>query len=99
MLIKGIVLSPCKLSTFPYLYKSFQEQLFACILQLSKQLSHTAATCSSLQQQLGEAESHVEETTGQVEVLLSREKQLLQERRNLHQQLDKLRLEMARNAG
>ena len=79
---------------------SFSHSLYNAILsQLTKQLSKLTTAHAALRQQLAEAESHIEASTGQVVVLLAREKQLLQERRDLYRQLDKLRLEMARNSG
>lgn len=51
-----------------------------------------------MQQQLREAESRAEMATEQMASLLVRERQLLEERRELQRQLDKVRLEVARNA-
>ena len=66
---------------------------------LSKQLSVLNTTNTTLQHQLKDAESRADTATGQVSTLLHKEKQLLQERRELHRQLDAIKLHMARKAG
>ena len=65
---------------------------------LNKQLGKMTSTNAALQHQLGEVEARAETATGQVSALITKEKQLLQERRELHRQLDRMRLQAARNA-
>ncbi len=64
--------------------------------ELINQLQKMSNTNSVLQQQLGEAEAQVESTNSQISALMSREKHLLHERRELHRQLDKVKLKMNR---
>ena len=66
--------------------------------ELGKQLGQMTNTNAVLQHQLGEVEAGAESAAGQVSALISKEKQLLQERRELHKQLDRMRLQVARNA-
>ncbi len=66
---------------------------------LGKQLNKATSSNASLQQRLKEVETQAEESMDQVSQLLSKEKQLLQERRELHRQLDKFKLHMTRSAG
>lgn len=63
--------------------------------ELAQRNGKLSASRAALQQQLGEVESRAEAAGEQVSVLLSRERELLQERRELHGQLDRLRLHMA----
>jgi chromosome segregation ATPase len=66
--------------------------------ELNKQLGKMTSTNAALQHQLGEVEARAETATGQVSALIAKEKQLLQERRELHRQLDRMRLQAARTA-
>ena len=69
--------------------------LTSSLPQLAQRNGKLSASRAALQQQLGEVESRAEAAGEQVSVLLSRERELLQERRELHGQLDRLRLHMA----
>lgn len=63
---------------------------------LGKQLGQLTNTNSALQRQLDEVEARAETAVAQVAKLLSKERQLLHERRELHKQLDRMKLQMAR---
>lgn len=60
------------------------------------QLQKVTNANSMLQQQLVEAEGQVESTTAQLSALVTRERGLLQEKRQLHRQLDKVKVKMSR---
>ena len=64
---------------------------------LGRQLGQLTNTNAALQRRLEEVEARAETASGQVSTLLSKEKQLLHERRELHKQLDRIKLQMARN--
>ena len=66
--------------------------------EFGKQLSKTTSMNTALQHRLVEVEGRAESAVGQVSALITKEKQLLEERRELHKQLDRMRLQMARNA-
>lgn len=65
---------------------------------LNKQLSQMTNTNSVLRRQLDDVETKAETAVSQVNTLLAKEKQLLRERRELHNQLDRMKLQMGRNA-
>ena len=84
-------------------YKQYSEELAIQLQQLklegkelASQLLKATNANTVLQQQLGEAETLVESTNSQLVTLLAREKQLLQERRELQRQLDKIKVNMNR---
>ena len=64
---------------------------------LVRQLGQLTNSNAALQRQLDEAETRAETAANQVSMVLSKEKQLLQERRELHKQLDRIKLHLARN--
>lgn len=66
---------------------------------VAKQLKKTANSNVILKQQLTEAEGQAEAANNQLVALLSREKKLLQERRELHRQLDKIKVKMSKIGG
>lgn len=64
---------------------------------LGKQLQEATSCNSRLQQRLKEVEGQTEVAMEQVAQLALREKQLLQERRELNRQLDKVKLHVSRS--
>ena len=62
-------------------------------------MSRLSSSLAQSQERTVEAESQCDEALGQVATLLSREKQLRSERRELQHQVDRVRLEMSRNLG
>ena len=65
---------------------------------LGKQLSNATSSNSNLKHKLNEAEAQAETARSQLAQHLSREKQLLQERRELNKSLDKAKMHITRNA-
>lgn len=65
--------------------------------EMSKQLQQAVTAKSSLQLRLKDAEIQAEMGADQITQLLSREKHLLHERRELHRQLDMVKLQTSRN--
>lgn len=64
---------------------------------LGKQLQEATSCNGRLQQRLKEVEGQTEVAMEQVAQLALREKQLLQERRELNRQLDKVKLHVSRS--
>lgn len=62
-------------------------------------MSRISSSLAQSQERIVEAESQCDGALGQVATLLSREKQLRSERRELQHQVDRVRLEMSRNLG
>ncbi len=84
-------------------HKQYEEELIVQLQHLKlerkeflSQLQKMSAANSVLQQQLVEAETQVESTTSQLSALAMRERGLLQEKRQLHRQLDKVKVKMSR---
>ena len=67
--------------------------------ELAKQLKKMNSSNVALQQQVSETEAQAEAANGQLAALLSREKHLLQEKRELHRQLDKIKVKMNKIGG
>lgn len=66
---------------------------------LEKHLKTATHSNTNLQERLKEAEVLSEGAMEEVSELVSREKQLLQEKRELNRQLDKVKLHISRSAG
>ncbi len=84
-------------------YKQYGEELTVQLQhfklerkELLGQLQKLSNANSLLQQQLVEAETHVESTTSQLSTLVTRERSLLHEKRALHRQLDKAKVKISR---
>lgn len=87
-------------------YKQHSENLSVTLHQikleknnLAKQLKKMTSSNVALQQQVSETEAQTEAANGQLAALLSREKQLLLDKRELHRQLDKIKVKMNKIGG
>ena len=68
-------------------------------LQLSRKLAQAGSGHAALQRRAADAEARLETATSQLSAQVARERELVAERRELHRQIDRLRLRIARNAG
>ena len=69
------------------------------ILQSVSRINELENELETLRNQLQQAEEISDQTSARLAVLLSREKELMKEKRQLQHQIDRARIQMARNLG
>ena len=72
--------------------------LYCCLsMQLAKKIDRLEQELFQVSQELRDAENRAEHATGQLNVLLLREKKIMKEKRDAQRQLDHAKLQIARN--